>query len=733
MKITEHGLAVLERRYLHGESPEERFRAVARTVASVEERAHQDEYEHYFYNMMSKLHFLPNSPTIINAGRRLGQLSACFVLPIEDTMEGIFQTLYNMAMVQRSGGGTGYDFSKLRPQGTLVDSTQGIASGPISFMSIYDKATYEIRQGGTRRGASIAILRIDHPDIIEFITCKSEEGKIANFNISVGITDEFIEAVRTDSDFALKWKGEVVRTVRAKDLFELIVHHAWNNGEPGVVFLDTLNKGNPTPQLGRLESTNPCGEVPLLPYESCNLGSINLVKMMKQDTSGIWSIDYDKLDKTVRLATRFLDNVIDANKYPLKEIEEASKRTRKIGLGIMGFADILIRMGIPYASEAAIDLAKEVMSFIIDVSYETSYELAEARGPYPAIREGDPKRRNASCITIAPTGSISTIADVSSGIEPIFGIAYTRKALDDLELEYVHDDFATRVKKITEERCANPEAKYREIIDYVKETGSCQDIDLLPLSVKELFKTAPEIDYEWHVRVQAAFQEYCDNSISKTINFDYNATKQDVSDAILLAHRAGCKGLTMYRVGSRDEEVLTTGKSSSKSGHVEPMKRPNIVKGFTKKSQTGCGKMYVTVNSVDGNPHEVFTTPGRSGGCTAFAEGVARLISLSLRAHVEPESIVDQLMSVTCSNFMQCKVKHDLEGKSCPDVIGRALQLAIDDDVPDESLHAVADIYHREKDEAEPGGKMVCKECNNTLTRSQGCLVCLKCGWSHCG
>lgn len=763
MELSDQSLEILKERYLRDDTPEQRFQTVARVIAEaervyaeewgvedaeVEDRI--DELTRNFYEMMANLDFLPNSPTIMNANRELGQLQACFVVPVDDCMEGIFQALKDMALIQKSGGGVGFSFSRLRPQGAPVDTTKGVASGPVSFMRIFDKAAGEIKQGGARRCACIGVLRVDHPDIHKFITCKTEEGEITNFNISVAITDEFMKAVENGDAFDLRWKGKVWDTVDARGLWKLITKHAWLNGEPGVIFIDTMNDQNPTPHIGDFESTNPCGEVPLLPYEACNLGSINLSNFVKNG-----KIDWARLERTTHLATKFLDNVITANTYPLPEVEEAVKRTRKIGLGVMGFADMLIEMGIPYASKRGLEVAEQVMVFIQNNAYDKSKMIAERYSPYDARRKQDPYRRNASCITIAPTGSISLIADTSSGIEPIFAIAHNRQAFDNLELAYTHPKFQEVLEEEVDKYYDTEREKregYKNALEHVVRTGSCQDLECVSQEVKELFKTAPEISPERHVRMQAAFQKHTDNSISKTINCPNEASVSDVANAIEMAYHLGCKGLTVYRVGSRENEVLTVGddaqesqKPSDKSpiriedGYVKPLDRPKQLPGVTRQEKTGCGSIYVTINSTQFGPHECFTTTGGSGGCTAFAEGIARVIALALRCRVDPQEVVKQLTKVTCDNFMRAASSKELVGKSCPDTIGRVLRDVLEegcngcdnsDDCDDRDDIA---LYHEERREAQPGAENACPDCSAELIMQEGCRTCIECGWTFCG
>jgi ribonucleoside-diphosphate reductase alpha chain len=554
MELTENALKILKARYLLKdekgnviETPEDMFRRVAHNIANVEELYDKevDYWEESFFNLMASLKFLPNSPALMNAGKSGGQLAACFVLPLEDSMKSIFDTLKNAALILQSGGGTGFSFSRLRPRSDIVRSTGGIASGPVSFMRIYNTATEVIKQGGARRGANMGILRIDHPDILEFIRVKRNEGELTNFNISVAVTDAFMEALKRDGEYELvnPRSNEVVRRLRAKAVFDEIVESAWETGDPGLIFIDRINRANPTPQIGQIESTNPCGEQPLLPYEACVLGSMNLSKYVKGK-----AVDYDSLGSDIRTAVRFLDNSIDVNTYPLPEIEWMHKGNRKIGLGVMGWADMLILLGIPYNHKKAFETARSVMRFIRDGSREASAELAEKRGVFPNFRGSIydtpdmPRVRNATTTTIAPTGTLSIIADCSSGIEPLFAIAYKRLVLD-TELYEINKYFVEIAKK----RGFHTE----EIMDKILRTGNLRGIKNMPPDVRRLFKTALEIPPEDHIEMQAAFQEYTDNAVSKTVNLPNRARRENVASAFLLAYEKGVKGITIFRYGAK--------------------------------------------------------------------------------------------------------------------------------------------------------------------------------------
>jgi ribonucleoside-diphosphate reductase alpha chain len=732
---------VLEKRYLKKneegivvESPEELFRRVAKNIASADEKYGRSKagvlnVEEEFYQMLTSLEFLPNSPTLMNAGRRLGQLSACFVLPVEDSMESIFDAVKNTAIIHKSGGGTGFSFSRLRPNGDIVGSTKGISSGPVSFMTVFDTATEAVKQGGTRRGANMGILRVDHPDILSFIICKDDNAKFNNFNISVALTDEFMRAVEEDKSYNLinPRTKKVTESLKAREVFNLIVEHAWKNGEPGIVFIDRVDASNPTPQIGHIESTNPCGEQPLLPYESCNLGSINLAKMVKtenrtQNVERI-KIDWDKLKDITWKAVHFLDNVIDINKYPLPIIGEMTRANRKIGLGVMGWSDMLIQLGVPYNSDTALKLAEGVMEFIQMEGKNASAAIADERGVFPnyqgSIYDGKIRLRNSTVTTIAPTGTLSIIAGCSSGVEPLFAVSYVRTVMEGTKLIEVNPYF----EKVAKERGFWS----RELMEKIAEKGSIKEFKEIPDDVKSVFVTAHDIIPKEHITMQAAFQKFVDNAVSKTVNFPHEAIPKDVEEVYLLAYELGCKGVTVYRDGSREKQVLTKGKKDKKQQAAEsrqkivPKKRPELIKGSTRLMKTGCGNLYVTINEDENrHPFELFTSMGKAGGCAASqSEAIGRLVSLAFRSNIEPDEIVKQLKGISCHE----PAWHS-GGKilSCSDAIAKALEK-----------------YHVEGNKGNGDEQKVfmlmgaCPECGGAIERESGCLVCHNCGFTKCG
>ncbi|HEY8468447.1 MAG TPA: vitamin B12-dependent ribonucleotide reductase [Longimicrobiales bacterium] len=823
VEISDNARIILARRYLKKdesgqpvEGPEQMFWRIARVIAAVDERygaspGGVDALAREFYRLMTTRLFEPNSPTLMNAGRPLGQLSACFVLPIVDALSngknGIYDTLRAMALVHQSGGGTGFSFSRLRPAGDVVRSTMGVASGPVSFMKLYDASTEVVKQGGTRRGANMGILRVDHPDIREFITCKADVTQVTNFNISVAITDAFMEALKKGEKYPLinPRTGEVVRYEDAREIFDLIVHGAWATGEPGVFFIDRANAYNPVPHLGQYEATNPCGEQPLLPYDVCNLGSINVGAFARTD----WTpgtpiedrVDWDGLRQTVHLATHFLDNVIDANNYPLPEIRELADRIRRIGLGIMGWADLLVRVGVPYNSEEAISLARRLMHFVDEEAKRESERLAEQRGVFPewersiwgpdetCARAPDGSRirpmrrlRNCNVTTIAPTGTISIIADCSGGIEPLFAVAFMRNQAGVL-MPDVNKDFV---------RIAREQGWYSEdLMRRIAEEGHIH-FDEVPAEVQRVFVTAHDVTPEWHIRMQAAFQEFVDSAISKTCNFPHEATEEDVRKIYLMAYELGCKGVTVYRDGSRPAQVLSTGKTAkevasaaSKAADLEAQladareeihrlrqeleealrardeaearyqrrrqkrSRPPVLRGTTRRMPSPLGDLYVTINEDDqGKPFEVFATLGKAGGAAmADVEAIGRLISLALRSGIPISEIHQQLRGISCDRAVGFGPNKVL---SVPDAIAQAIaqhereKAGVQEELPIATSLAPNPVAAAAQPQSQmrfdflpydPGYTLTgaCPECASELLYMEGCMKCPSCGYSECG
>ncbi len=822
--LTENARIVLAKRYLKKdeegnpvEEPEVMFWRVARVIADADRaygasEAAVEEVARQFYGLMTSGTFEPNSPTLMNAGRPLGQLSACFVLPVDDALSngrsGIYDTLKAMALVHQSGGGTGFSFSRLRPEGDTVRSTMGVASGPVSFMRLYDASTEVVKQGGTRRGANMGILRVDHPDIRRFITCKDDTSQVTNFNISVAMTDRFMQAVQdgTDYDLLSPRSGEVVGQENAREIFDLIVHGAWKTGEPGTFFIDRANEYNPVPALGSYEATNPCGEQPLLAYDVCNLGSVNVGRFVKLDAPSDLPaeerIDWEELRRVVHLATHFLDNVIDANRYPLEEIHQLAHTIRRIGLGIMGWADMLVRLGISYSSEEGVDMGRKVMAFINEESRIASEKLAETRGVFPAweasiwgpddtcARRSDGTRvrpmrrmRNCNLTTVAPTGTISIFAGCSGGIEPLFAVAFMRNQAGSL-MPDVNPDFV---------RMAKEQGWYSEaLMERIAEEGHIH-FDAVPEEVQRVFVTAHDITPEWHVRMQAAFQEHVDSAISKTTNFAQEATEDDVRAIYELAFELGCKGVTVYRDGSRPMQVLSTGKTgksevtaeaqaeaaelSGKLAEVEQLladsreeahrlrvelsemsatledrdvtagagrhkrQRPSMLRGRTVKMNSPLGDLYVTVNEDEnGRPFEVFCTLGKAGGAAmADAEAIGRLVSLGLRSGIPIISIKDQLRGISCDRAVGVGPNKVL---SAPDAIGQALERYLEEkEGVQEALPLTAPLASggaqaqasaaTSRPESFFGS---CPDCGaGQLSYEEGCVKCHVCGYSECG
>jgi ribonucleoside-diphosphate reductase alpha chain len=739
LSITENARQVLEKRYLKKdkqgrtiESAEDMLHRVADTVAAADKiynpQADTAAVAANFFGVMSRFEFLPNSPTLMNAGRELGQLSACFVLPVEDTMESIFDAVKHTALIHKSGGGTGFSFSRIRPEKDRVGSTGGVASGPVSFIRAFDTATDVIKQGGMRRGANMGILSVDHPDVMRFIMSKDNSSALTNFNISVAVTTTFMEAVKAGIEYDLinPRTREAAGKLNARDVFNKMVDMAWKTGDPGIIFIDRINQDNPTPHLGRIESTNPCGEQPLLPYESCNLGSINLARMLRQSGPHA-EVDFARLAETTRIAVRFLDNVIDVNHFPLPMIEEMTKKTRKIGLGVMGWADMLVQLGLPYNSDEALQLAAKVMHFIQEEAHKTSAALAQERGVFPAFKgsaydvPGGLKLRNATCTTIAPTGTLSIIAACSSGIEPLFALSYTRNILDGTRMIEVNPYF---------EGAARGGGFYSaELMEKLAGGAHLSELEGIPEKTKHTYVTAHEISPECHIKMQAAFQRFTDNAVSKTVNFAREATREDVSKVYLMAYEEKLKGITIYRDGSREAQVLSTGKTTApaetpartEGGVLSPRKRSKVTAGFTERVTTGCGYLYVTVNSDEQGICEVFSTLGKAGGCAAAQlEATCRLVSLALRSGIDVAKVVRQLRGIRCPSVAWEEGKSVL---SCSDAIASVLE-----------RHTTGYSGKPKKEDYGAAKNLAgqCPECGTLLTYQEGCFICPGCGYTKC-
>jgi ribonucleoside-diphosphate reductase alpha chain len=753
LQLTENALKVLERRYLIKdkdgkvmEMPIEMFARVAEHIADADRKYGADDVQveqiaERFYSAMTDLEFMPNSPTLMNAGRPLGQLSACFVLPVGDSMEEIFDAIKQAALIHKSGGGTGFAFSRLRARSSVVASTSGVASGPVSFMKVFNAATEAVKQGGTRRGANMGILRVDHPDILEFISCKDDVREITNFNISVALTDEFMRAVEEKRDYDLidpctrkvfKKNGKPQR-LSAVTVFENIVDHAWKTGEPGVIFIDRMNEANPTRKFQEIEATNPCGEQPLPPYDSCNLASVNLGKVVLDPLPVHYStskpedgIDWNNLHELVKLGIHFLDNVIDQNKYPIREIEQQTHETRRIGLGIMGWADMLIQLRLPYNSEQALALGEKVMEFINTNGHFHSSELAKSRGKFPrwdqsSFADESVSMRNATVTTVAPTGTISIISGCSSGIEPYFAISFVRNVMDGTKLIDVNPFF----EKIAKERGFYSTA----LMEKVASSNSIKEMEEIPEDVRRIFVTAADIDPETHVRMQAVFQKHCDTSISKTINFPNDAARDDVKTVYWLAYQLRCKGVTIYRDGSRNDQVLSTGATpESETGVNSEVKtitkiiykprveeRPDCLSGITEKIRTGYGNLYVTINTKNGRLFEVFAQIGKSGFSTmADTEAVCRMISLALRSGLDVDDIIEQLLGIGGSSPVY---QNGGMVMSIPDAIAKVLKRHFGNGKQNQYRQTTYDV---------------CPDCGGRVQYDSGCVVCPSCGFSKC-
>jgi ribonucleoside-diphosphate reductase alpha chain len=742
---------ILRRRYLWKndegnvvETEEQMYRRVADSIAQVDAKYDASGQEiiglaNKFFHRMAKGEFLPNSPTLMNAGRPNGLLSACFVLDLEDSINGIFDTVKNTALIQKAGGGTGFSLDKLRPTGDIVRSRGGSTSGPLSFLKVLSETTSAIQQGAFRRGANMAVMSIDHPDILKFIHAKRNPNSLTNFNLSVKVPDSFIKQLddRPDASHAVinprtKKRYVIPHNIKmdsytiddlipedqanencytVKEIWDTIVGNAHSTGEPGICFIDRVNKDNPTPHLGRIEATNPCGEQPLLPFEACNLGSINVSKFVNKEQA---DLDWGQLKNTIKLAIRFLDNVVDANHYPIPEIAKITIVNRKIGLGIMGFADMLILLGVRYNSDKAAKLAEELASFIQKHAHRTSEELAKERGCFPNWKGSiwDTKHhrpmRNAAVTTIAPTGTISCIAGCNGGIEPIFSIVSERKALDGQKFVQLNPLF----EKLGTENGWLSDKVYNLLSQGVPP----KNIPEIPKKLAEVLLTAHEISPEWHVLIQAAFQQHIDNAVSKTVNLPANATMENVDRVYRLAYELGSKGITVYRDQSRQNQVITAQKATKIS--VEPRPRPRKTSGYTIKSRTGCGTLFISVNRDDHGLCEVFANLGKAGGCPSQSEATCRVVSAALRSGVDPEVLIEQLKNIRClSTITRRKTNKDICVLSCPDAIARAIEETLGDNCKARKAFLVNK----------------CPECNHPLRRESGCNVCDNCFYIKCG
>ena len=745
--FSENAIKILERRYLIkgddgqlDETPKDMLIRVAANIAYADMLygASYDQvcdFAKTIYTMMSNLKLLPNSPALRGAGRETQQLSACFVLPIEDSRKSIFGTLMDAVDIQAFGGGTGFNFSHVRPKGSKVRSTGGEASGPISFMQIYDMAVGKvIAQGGVRQGANMGILSYNHPDILEFIDSKLDGTTLSNFNISVGVTGEFMEMAEKGEEYDLidPHTKEAVDRLNARDVLSMIAQNAWSTGDPGMIFLDRINRANPTPHIGVIESTNPCGELPLLPYESCNLASINLIKMIREE-DGKCIVDYEKLSHAVRNGVHLLDNIIDMNKYPLKKIEKMTKGNRKIGLGLMGWADVLAMMGIPYNSNEALELAEKVMEFINTNAKAASAELARTRGVFPNFKKSiydtgkeEDMVRNASWTTIAPTGTLSILADCSGGIEPFFMIVYRRGSIYDAEGKPTVE---LLMENETFKSAAVERGFYSEELSMkIAETGSLQHIDEIPDDIKEAFVTSHDISYEWHIKMQSAFQKHVTNAVSKTINFSNDATVDDIEKSYQLAYKLGnIKGITVYRDGCKEYQVLSAKqpKPAAAENIVGRLKAPRSRKiaGTTERMETPVGTLFMTINRADGMLYEAFLNIGKAGAdVTADAEGYGRLLSMIFKAGIPPEMVIDQLRGIGGSSSIGFGKKRV---RSLPDAIARVLEIHIEEN-PSELYEDMANTC-----EPKMSGDM-CPECGNMLVFEESCSKCRNCGYSRC-
>lgn len=750
LDLSENALTVLQKRYLKKdkdgsvvETPEQLFERVADNIAKAEMHGPQDEienkkkqklYEYYkaeFYRLMSELKFLPNTPCLVNAGNDLQMLSACFAIGIHDSMNGIFNTAKAAALISKAGGGFGINFSTLRPAKELVSSTVGMASGPISFLQIFDSLCGTISQGGIRRGAMMAMLDVSHPDIETFIVCKDDGKSLSNMNISACITDEFMEAVQNNSIFKLSFNGKVYKKIKAKELFDKLCEHAYKNGDPGIFFVDEANRHNVIVNQ-KITTTNPCGEQPLLcgteekggehyPWgEACNLGSINLAKYYDEKKN---DIDWKELEKDVQIAVRFLDNVIDMSTFPLDSITKNVEANRKIGLGFMGLADLLTMMKIPYNSKSGTKTAEKIMKFVNDTAIDYSESLAKEKFPFPnqSISNIKRPRRNAAITTLAPTGTISMIADTSSGCEPNFSNVFVKTVMDGKKLYYTN--------RYLEKALKDAKIYSKEILDKIANNGGMlSGIEEIPEEIRKVFVTAQEINYEWHIKMQAALQKHVHSSISKTINMPNSATLDDVKKAYMMAWELGCKGITIYRDGSKADQVLSTTKTKTEQPKKVKKTRPSKLIGHTYVMPTQCGKLFITINEFpDGTCAELFCTQGKSGACvSAFSEAIGRLVSLAFRNDIDSEEIIKQLISIRCNKPSGFGEKAVL---SCPDAIAKIIKQYREEKASRSEIPTKKIDIPKEKN-IENGG--LCPECGSELVFTEGCKKCRHCSYSAC-
>lgn len=709
LNFSTNALKVLEKRYLlkddNGdiiETPEDLLRRVAKAIAKAEENynGNTKEMEEKFFEMMKELEFIPNSPTLMNAGTEIGQLSACFVLPVEDSMEGIFESLKDAALIHKSGGGTGFSFTRLRPSNDIVHSTTGVSSGPVSFMKVFDAATDVIKQGGKRRGANMGILKIDHPDILDFIQMKADMKTLQNFNISVAVTDKFMEALETDSEYELlnPRDGEPVQKLKARMIWDIILSNAWKNGDPGLIFIDEINRKNKCPHLGEIEATNPCGEQPLMGYESCNLGSINVNRFVLEDNS---DLDWERLREKIHLAAHFLDNVIDVNHYPIEKIAKMTRSTRKIGLGIMGFADVLYQLGIKYDSEEGIAFGEKIMKFINDETVKQSQILAETRGCFPAWEgsvhdKNGVKMRNACVTTVAPTGTIGMLAEASGGLEPNFAISFIKNVMDGTELVYTNKYF---------EKFAKEQGFFsKDLMREIAKVGSVQDFDEIPQEVKDVFVTAQDIAPEWHIKMQAAFQKHVDSSVSKTINFPTEAQIQDIEEAYFLAHKLGCKGVTIYRDKSRESQVLNIGKvnNGASKASAKPENPVEVKAPIQPEPQV----------EPQVEPEYNYNHDKSDEGIKASAQEVTLPTIETTSQEDSNQTQISASYNTHAEEFTLPPIQPQREQRA----LGRT-SVAVEQKV----------LTKKEIMDAK-----VCPECETRLQIAEGCMLCLSCGFSAC-